>query len=199
MAHATGRSRSDIEQLYDELEDVSGVDYRLHITNYVKNNEYGIDLKDAHLIMGYTTNFFMKGRLAPKMIGGDELNAAESLLISNLNKALDKLPSESGTYYRGLGKQSLPDWFDQKYSQGKVLHELFFASVSKELSPEYAGGRVMIFEANNVKDVSELAMDVNFAEKIGQVSAKSEHLIQSGHVVRVISNDGRTVILEQLK
>jgi len=57
----------------------------------------------------------------------------------------------------------------------------------------------MIFEAYNVKDISDLAMDVHFAEKIGQVPSRAEHLIQSGHNVEVISNDGLEVILEEIK
>lgn len=78
------------------------------------------------------------------------------------------------------------------------MTEKFFASVSEELSPEYEGGKVMIFKANNVKDVSPLAMDVHFADKIGQSPAKSEHLIQSGHKLLVDSNIDGVVKLTQL-
>lgn len=197
VAEATGRTRKEIENLYDNLES-AGVDYKSFIDQYVKNNPHGIDVKEAHLIMGYTTNFFMKGRLAPKMIKGETLSSAEKKLVASINSALDKLPSQSGTFYRGLGKGPLPDWFDEKYAEGRVLEEPFFASVSETLSAEYEGGKVMVFHANNVKDLSDLAMDVNFPDKIGQVPAKSEHLIPSGHMVRVISNDGQTVVLEQL-
>ncbi|MDO6464770.1 RHS repeat-associated core domain-containing protein [Pseudoalteromonas carrageenovora] len=198
VANATNRTRAEIESLYDKLENETGVDYKTHIENYVDNNEHEINLKDAYLIMGYTTNFFMKGRLAPKMLSGAKLTEAEEALVCSLNLALDKLPSESGVFYRGLGKSPLPDWFDDKYKRGSVLTETFFASVSEELSPEYEGGKVMIFKANNVKDVSPLAMDVHFADKIGQSPAKSEHLIQSGHKLVVDSNIEGVVKLTQL-
>ncbi|CAM4254157.1 RHS repeat-associated core domain-containing protein [Pseudoalteromonas ostreae] len=198
VANATNRTRTEIESLYDKLENETGVDYKTHIEKYVSNNEHGINLKDAYLIMGYTTNFFMKGRLAPKMLSGAKLTEAEEALVCSLNLALDKLPSEAGIFYRGLGKSPLPDWFDDKYKRGSVLTETFFASVSEELSPEYEGGKVMIFKANNVKDVSPLAMDVHFADKIGQSPAKSEHLIQSGHKLLVDSNIDGVVKLTQL-
>jgi RHS repeat-associated protein len=177
----------------------TGVDYKTHIENYVGRNGYGINLKDAYLIMGYTTNFFMKGRLAPKMLEGVTLNKAEKTLVNSLNNALDKLPSESGTFYRGLGKAPLPSWFDDKYHIGAIINETFFASVSEELSPEYEGGKVMVFKSNNVKNLSPLAMDVHFADKIGQSPAKSEHLIQSGHRVVVKSNRDGIVTLVHLE
>ncbi|MBB1364716.1 RHS domain-containing protein [Shewanella sp. SR44-4] len=199
VAMATNRTRNDIENLYDILEHKTGVDYKTHIENYVGRNGYGINLKDAYLIMGYTTNFFMKGRLAPKMLAGVTLNKAETTLVNSLNNALDKLPSESGTFYRGLGKAPLPSWFDDKYHIGAIINETFFASVSEELSPEYEGGKVMVFKSNNVKNLSPLAMDVHFADKIGQSPAKSEHLIQSGHRVVVKSNRDGIVTLVHLE
>lgn len=146
------------------------------IKNYVETNPYGIDLKEAHLIMGYTTNFFQK-RLNRRIFSDNILGRSERELINSLNSAFDKLPSLEGVFRRGLG--TTPDWFDEKYAvKGKVF-ETHFASVSKHLSSNYRRDKVMEFRSRHVKDISALAMDVQFSKQIGRKAAASEYLIQA--------------------
>ncbi len=56
--------------------------------------------------MGYTTNFFQKP-LSGRIFSGDILSKPEMNLINSVKAALDKLPSQKGTFYRGLG--DVPD------------------------------------------------------------------------------------------
>lgn len=175
VAKATGRTRAKIEARYDQLA-ATGADYQSLIKNYVETNPYGIDLKEAHLIMGYTTNFFQK-RLNRRIFSGNILGRSERELINSLNSAFDKLPSQEGVFRRGLG--TTPDWFDEKYAvKGKVF-ETHFASVSKHLSSNYRRDKVMEFRSRHVKDISALAMDVQFSKQIGRKAAASEYLIQA--------------------
>ena len=58
------------------------------------------------------------------------------------------------------------------------------------MSDNYKSNVVMEFNAKNVKDISELAMDVQFPEAIGQFRAASGYLIQTGKAFKVIENDG---------
>jgi len=81
---------------------------------------------------------------------------------------------------------------------GKV-HETHFASVSKELSPNYPSNKVMIFESDNVKGISALAMDTNFAKYIGQTPTKSEHLIQAHSRFVTAGNNGTNITLRYIK
>lgn len=194
VSEAMGISVVELQAKYDALE-ATGADYKTLLNKYVDTNPYGIDLTDAHFIMGYTTNFFQKS-LNRRLLSGTDFNGAENRLVDSINLALDKLPSQSGTFYRGLG--SVPDSFDQKYAVGRVVHEKHFASVSEELSPNYPANRVMVFESDNVKDISALAMDTNFAPFIGQEPTKSEHLIQANSRFTITSNDGKIVKLKAI-
>jgi hypothetical protein len=195
VADAMGVSRKQIEAKYDELAE-AGADYNTLVRNYVDSNPHSINLKEAHLIMGYTTNFFQKP-LNSRIFSGEILSNSERSLVNSVNSALDKLPSQKGTYYRGLG--SVPDWFDTKYAVGGKVHETHFASVSRQLSPNYPSERVMIFESDNVKDISALAMDTNFAKYIGQEATASEQLIQANSRFIVTGNDGVNVTLRSIK
>jgi|GEM_PF-2855138 len=69
----------------------------------------------------------------------------------------------------------------------------------KQLSSNYPSDRVMIFESDNVKDISDLAMDTNFAKHIGQEATAAEYLVQANARFIVTSNDGVNVTLRSVK
>ena len=173
LSEAMGVSVKHFEDKYIS-DEMKGVDYKNLIQSFVDNNEYGLDLKDAHLIMGYTTNFFQKDLNWP-LVMGEMISTAKVNLINDINDALLKLPPDPGKYIRGLG--AVGSEYNEKYSYGNRVFEMHFSSISKELAENYPRNNIMIFHSNSARDISDLAMDVQFADKIGQTPTKSEHVI----------------------
>ncbi|WP_228287696.1 hypothetical protein, partial [Acinetobacter pittii] len=187
ISDISGSEIKVLEGKYYALE-ASGADYRSLIRDYVDSNKFGVNLEDAHYIMGYTTNFFQKDLNSKLFTGEVILSTSEIRTINSLNTALDKLPSQNGTFYRGLG--NVPDWFNYKYKEGITAYDNHFSSISRELSENYKANRVMEIYASNAKDISALAMDVNFAQYINQNPTASEFVMRSGTKYKVLDNDG---------
>ncbi|WP_164071982.1 LysM peptidoglycan-binding domain-containing protein [Acinetobacter lactucae] len=192
ISDITGSEIKVLEGKYYALE-ASGADYKSLIRDYVDSNKFGVNLEDAHYIMGYTTNFFQKDLNSKLFTGEGILSTSEIRTINSLNTALEKLPSQSGTFYRGLG--NVPDWFDYKYEKGMTVYDNHFSSISRELSENYKANRIMEIHASNAKDISALAMDVNFAQYINQTSTTSEFVMRSGTKYKVLDNDGVTKLI----
>ncbi|MFW6713693.1 hypothetical protein ACODTS_17570, partial [Acinetobacter pittii] len=187
ISDISGSEIKVLEGKYYALE-ASGADYKSLIRDYVDSNKFGVDLADAHYIMGYTTNFFQKDLNSKLFTGEVILSTSEIRTINSLNSALDKLPSQNGTFYRGLG--NVPDWFDYKYEKGMTIYDNHFSSISRELSENYKANRIMEIHVSNAKDISALAMDVNFAQYINQTPTTSEFVMRSSTKYKVLDNDG---------
>ncbi|MHA3081857.1 LysM peptidoglycan-binding domain-containing protein [Acinetobacter sp. ANC 5383] len=175
-----------LESKYYDLE-ARGADYKSLVRNYVDSNKFGLNLEDAHYIMGYTTNYFQSDLNKQLFTGEVVLSSSQMRTINSINSALDKLPSQNGVFFRGL---DAPDWFDYKYANDQTVYDRHFSSISRNLSDNYKGDRVMTIFAKNAKDISALAMDVNFAKYIGQTPTTSEFVIRSGTKYNVLDNDG---------
>lgn len=185
ISDITGLEIKAIEHKYYALE-TSGADYKSLIRNYVDSNRFNVNLEDAHYIMGYTTNIFQKDLNRSLFTGETILSSSQVNTINALNKAFDKLPSHKGTFYRGL--EQVPDWYDYKYQKNTTAYDNHFSSISKTLSENYQNKYVIQINAINAKDISALAMDVNFAKYIDQASTLSEFVMMSGTKYKVNSN-----------
>ncbi len=112
-------------------------------------------------------------------------------------RLIDKLPSEKSKFYRGLG--DVPDWFDSKHSTLGKVHETHFASVRKNYLLTIHQTEIIIFESDNVKDISALAIETNFAKYIGKKPTSSEYLIQVHSRFIVTEKSGKYMYLRSVK
>ncbi|PID86444.1 hypothetical protein CSB08_00475 [Candidatus Gracilibacteria bacterium] len=81
-----------------------GIDYNKLITDYVKNNEYGITVEEAHAIYGYTNGIFIDklNNALRKAKTPEELQAIKDKpLVKYLISGLSKMPYANNRQFRG--------------------------------------------------------------------------------------------------
>ncbi|MCG7564579.1 DUF637 domain-containing protein [Pseudoalteromonas sp. McH1-42] len=196
FAAAENKSFEQMERQMQRLKDGKGADFEKLISTYLKEkNVHGLTAQDANVIFGYSTGWFYH-KLNSALRDGT-VNSAQKDITRMLDTALDKLPSVDGNFVRGLNFSNEADLqatinrYISAWTSGKTVVEGQFNSVSRGDTPlqNFDGQIIMHIESKSAKDISDLAMDVQFWHQLKEQPVYSEFLIKSGGQFTVIDID----------
>lgn len=140
----------------------------------------GITVYEAASITHYSNGGY---RSLNKALRAGVMTEAQYNATKDLNEALSKLPPYQGTTRRGT---SMPSSEFAKYKPGMVVEERGFTSTStvKGFSGEH------VFEVHGKTG--------RLIESLSYHTQEKEVLFRAGSRFKVVSNDGKTVVLEEM-
>ena len=118
---------------------------------------------------------------------GEPLSSDEQQFVSNLDKALEKVPTYTGTVHRSLSSQAMrdPEGFWNRYIPGQRVVEMAYTSTSTEVYDDTMDIQ-MIIQCKNGRDLR--AYNPN----------EQEILLQRGTTFLVEKREGNTIWLTEI-
>ena len=118
---------------------------------------------------------------------GEPLSSDEQQFVSNLDKALEKVPTYTGTVHRSLSSQAMrdPEGFWERYIPGQRVVEMAYTSTSTEVYDDTMDIQ-MIIQCKNGRDLR--AYNPN----------EQEILLQRGTTFLVEKREGNTIWLTEI-
>jgi len=189
MAKFMGQTPAQVRKRF-ESDFLQGVHFDEAVGKFLKKHP-DMSEEDAYYILTYTTNYYVKDLNA--VLRGDpaKVTPEAAKLRDGINSALEKLPPVSGKAYRGISPPDLAA-FDAKYKSGSTILDGSFLSASPKAAEAYQGTRNLVIESTSARDISDLAMDVQFPKQIGQAPTSSEVVFPAGSVMDVVDVDTAT-------
>lgn len=111
--------------------------------------EYNLTQAEGVAIRAYTHTWY--GRINNALRGGAKDDASALTASKVLVEALNKLPSESGVFYR---KSELPKNVLDEHKLGAIVEYIAFTSVSAEKFASAFTGHSFVIRAKNAKDIT---------------------------------------------
>ncbi|GHW02402.1 hypothetical protein AGMMS50249_1880 [candidate division SR1 bacterium] len=157
------KGKEQLKKSYENFKK-KGIEYDNMIKTYVSTNSYGINLLDAYLIFGYTTQDFFS-KMNNSMRSGDPLDKNQKILINRLREALEKLPDGKGKLeimYRG------DNYTFKDKRVGNIIDLKSFTSCSNPETKSFREGASFQVTVENAKakDITKLALFPNFGDKL---------------------------------
>lgn len=154
--------------------------------------KYGITLEETTAIVAYVSNGHKE---LNKALRSGKLTSDTSEFSRQINSALDKLPTESGTVYRGA---TLSNDQIESYKPGSTIEEKGFTSTSN--TKEGAKGATETQETHG-KDNTYFEIqskNARFLSGFSGYEGEEELLFKSNTKFKVISNNGKKIVMEEV-
>ena len=118
---------------------------------------------------------------------GEPLSSDEQQFVSNLDKALEKVPTYTGTVHRSLSSQAMrdPEGFWERYIPGQRVVEMAYTSTSTEVYDDTMDIQ-MIIQCKNGRDLRAYN------------PSEQEILLQRGPTFLVVKREGNTIWLTEI-
>lgn len=140
----------------------------------VETGDETLTSDDEASIRDYTFDGFIS--MNRSLRGRQPMENVTRAKIEALDKALSKLPSRSGTVYRGV---QLGGAQRDRYTAGDVVKETAFTSATFDPARRHSGNTIFVIEAKNAKAV----------ERLSSVPYEKEAIIPRGTNFRVSAQD----------